>query len=270
VRGIGGSPTPSYVSAPGCNTDAAALIAWIDKLEVASTGRIAEILDELVTAGWVTLDGDQFQLTPSGKSQMEVLRNSSLGKIDGITTAMWRDLTAAYLEKSIDLSDLVSRSNQLFGVSVNVPVDAVEALVHGEHTAEEAYALREKVALKASLDLQFPAAMDPERLLPIRDPLRTQRDQLESALTKDRAHRWLCLSASEKVSIRMGALLSDLVTEEERLKFCSSCVFDVRSRWLIGMGPNATPPSASTALRSYAAWTQSNSDKTTLSQTSPV
>lgn len=253
------SVTPFFVPAPGCNTDAAALIEWMDKLEVASTGRIAELLDELVIFGWATLEGDQYRLTPTGKTQLEVLRDSSLSNIDGATTAKWRDLTTAYLENSIGLADLVSRSNHLFAVSVSVPTDAVEALVHGEHTAEESYALRENAALKANFYLRFPAAMDPERLLPVGDPLWAQRDRLEAGLTMGRAHRWLCLSPSEKASIRMGALLTNLVTDEERQRFCSSCVFDVRSRWLIGLGPDAAPPSASIALRSYEAWANSKS-----------
>ena len=254
------SATPSFVSAPGCNTDASALIEWVDKLEVASTGRVAELLDELVTAGWARLECDQFRLTPLGQAQLEVLRNSSLSNIDGAMTAMWRDLTGAYLKHTVDLADFVSQSNQLFGVSVHVPIDAVEALVHGEHAAEEAYALRENAALKASSQPQFPAAMDPGRLLPADDPLWAQRDKLESDLTSNSAHRWLCLSVSEKVSIRMGALLSNLETHEERLRFCCSCVFDARSRWLIGLGPDAAPPSAPIALRSYVAWSHPNSD----------
>ncbi len=254
------SAIPSFVPAQGCNTDATALIEWIDKLEVASAGRVADLLDELVIAGWARLEGDQFRLTSLGKTQLDVLHKSSLGKIDGTTTAMWRDLVGAYLTSTMDLADLVSRSNQLFGVSVRIPIDAVEAMVHGEHTAEEAYALRENSALKAGSQPQFPAEMDPGRLLPADDPLWAQRDKLESDLANNNAHRWLCLSASEKVSIRMGALLSNLKTDEERLRFCCSCIFDARPRWLIGLGPEAAPPSAPIALRSYVAWSHSNSD----------
>ena len=67
---------------------------------------------------------------------------------------MWRCLTAEYLEKQIDLAELVSRSNQLFGISVSVPTATIEQLVQGDHTAEEAYALRENAALKAQLTQQ--------------------------------------------------------------------------------------------------------------------
>lgn len=248
---------PSFAPAPKCDTDTAALLQWLDELQVISTGRLGDILSELELAGWIVMEGTQYRLTSAGVSQLRLQGDSGFGQISGVTIARWKYLVSTYFSSQLNLEELLSKTNLIFGTSVSIPLSAIENAVNGEHTAEEAYALRDKVSLNASSGARFPAGMDPERLLAADAPLRVKRDRLESQLSNGRAHQWLCLSNAEKVSIRTGAVLLQYADDIERQMFYESVQFDARSRWLVGLDAEASPPSQKTAQRAYAAWTQS-------------
>lgn len=251
------SVEPSFEPAPGCDTDTAALLLWLDTLQIVSPGRLGTILDELVSAGWIEMVGTQYRLTTEGGMQLHLQSDAGLGRISGVTSARWRELISSYFATTMSLEELLAESNRIFDTDVSILVSAIDDIVTGEHTAKEAYALRDNVALKESSAVSFPTGMDPERLLPMDDPLRTQRNQLESRLSEGRAHQWLCLSNMEKASIRMGAILSQQYKEDaERQQFCASVKFDVRARWMVGIGADASTPSHETAQRAYEAWAQ--------------
>lgn len=250
---------PVFWPAEGRESDLPALIAWLDALQVASPGRQAEIIDQLQETGWLQLVGSQYRLTERGAAQIAKLDAAGLHRIEGAAMARWRLLMVSYASGDMPLEQLVSESNRLFGVAVRMPCQAIDELVTGEHTSEEVYALRDKAALKGSSGVSLPASMDPHLLLARDDPLRQDRDRLEGQLAAGRAHQWLCLSVHERAAIRMGALLSTMADEVERERFCASVVFDARQRWLIGLGAEASPPSETSAARSFAGWAQAMS-----------
>lgn len=246
-----------FVPSEGREADTAGLIRWMDALQVASPGRLGEIVGEIAAEAWIRLDGDQWRLTDGGQAQLSQVDQACLTRIDGLATARWRDLVSAYLSNGTTLEQLVDQSNLIFGTEISLPCDDINELVAGEHTSDEAYALRDQTALKADSGQHLPSGMDPQLLLPADDPLRAERDHLEAALTQGRAHQWLCLSRAERAAIRMGAILSTISNEGERKLFCASVVFDARARWRVGLGADSSPPSAVNALRSFAAWSRS-------------
>ena len=237
--------------------DTAALIRWMDALRVASPGRLGEIIDEIETAAWIQLDGDQWRLTDSGQAPLAQVDQAGLTRIDGLAMASWRHLASTYLSNGMTLEQLVNQSNLIFGTDISLPCEALTELVTGEHTSDDAYALRDQTALKVDAGQHLPSGMDPHLLLPAGDPLRAERDHLEALLTQGRAHQWLCLSHAEKAAIRMGAILSTISSEVERKLFCASVVFDARVRWRVGLGADSSPPSAAIAIRSFEAWSRS-------------
>ena len=236
--------------------DTAALIRWMDALQVAGPGRLGELIGELEAAAWIQLDGDQWRLTDRGEVQLAQVDGAGLGCIDGLATARWRHLASSYLSKGMTLEQLITQSNLIFGTDIRLPCESLTELVTGEHTSDEAYALRDQTALKADAGPHLPPGMDPHLLLPEDDPLRAERDHLEASLTQGRTHQWLCLSRGEKAAIRMGAILSTISSESERKLFFDSVVFDARVRWRVGLGAESTPPAAAIAIRSFEAWSR--------------
>ena len=113
-------------------------------------------------------------------------------------------------------------------------------------------------ALAASRAVSFPAGMNPEILIAEEDPLRQKRNAREDELSAGRAHTWLCLSAKERMMIRLGAELASLPTENECQSFMKAVLFDVRPRWLIGLAAESSPPLREDAVRAYNAWKAGN------------
>lgn len=72
------SAFPDYVPPDGRGTDAASLLEWLDQMQIVSAGRLGVIINELVEAGWVQQDGDQYKLTPDGESQLQSVGNSAV------------------------------------------------------------------------------------------------------------------------------------------------------------------------------------------------
>lgn len=235
-------------------TDVAALIEWANALRIVSSGRLGSIIEELDAAGWIARDGLQYRLTQAGKSQLNAVDSLSGIQVDGLAIARWRSLFDEYPSNGDGLEALLSGCNKIFGTSLTVPLGELKNLVTGTYSAEDAYALRDKEALKASFSVKFPSGMDPERLIASDDPLREKRNCLEDRLSSGRAHIWLCLSAAERTAIRLGAELAELPTDEERQKFMESVLFDVRFRWLIGLSAELSSPSKDGAMRAYLAW----------------
>lgn len=246
---------PVFVPISGRETDVKALITWLDTLRVTSQGRLGSILDELEDRKWIKLDGTQYKLTSAGEDQLHNLNQATDLRLSGMSTFRWRAAFEAYSSNNIGLDEFLAESNQIFGTSLDMPIQELEGMVTGSHSAEEAYALRENLALHATSSARFPIGMDPDRLLSQDNPFRAMRDNLEDSLSKDRTHDWLCLSESERVAIRLGAeifKLSDVSAVEQYLE---SVLFDVRLRWVIGLGADSLPPSIDTATRAYTAWT---------------
>jgi DNA-binding PadR family transcriptional regulator len=239
---------------PGRGADTASLINWLNALRVVSPGRLGSILEELESAGWIQLDGDQYRLTEDGESQLQRLKKSGKFCVDGLTIARWRIAFDDYYGGNRELRDLLEDSNRLFGSSIKIPIDELETMITGTHTVEEAYAQRDKTALTASRAVTFPSGMNPEILIAEDDPLREKRNKREEELLEGRTHTWLCLSAKERMMIRFGAELASCTTENESQCFMNDVLFDVRPRWLIGLGAEASPPSREDAARAYSAW----------------
>ncbi len=84
-----------------------------------------------------------------------------------------------YGSGSQELQNLLEDSNRSFGCSIEMPIGALEAMITGTYSAEEAYALRYKTALAASWAASFPAGMNPEILIAEDDPLRQKRKARE-------------------------------------------------------------------------------------------
>lgn len=239
---------------PGRGRDAASLINWLSALRVVSPGRLGSLLEELETSGWIRLDGDQYILTGDGEVQLQRLGEAEKFRVDGLTIARWRTAFDDYCGGSRELQNLLADSNRLFGCSLKVPIDELETMITGTHTAEEAYALRDKTALAASRTVNFPSGMNPEILIAEDDPLREKRNAREDELSAGRTHTWLCLSTAERMAIRLGAELASCTTESERQSLMDEVLFDVRPRWLIGLGADSSPSSSENALRAYSAW----------------
>lgn len=239
---------------PGRGTDTASLIDWLNALRVVSPGRLGRILEELESAGWIRLDGDQYRLTDDGDVQLQHLDQTGKFRVDGLTIARWRMTFDDHGNGNRELQDLLDDSNRLFGCSLKMPIGALEAMITGTHTAEEAYALRDKTVLALSRAVSFPAGMNPEILIAEDDPLREKRNAREMELSAGRAHTWLCLSAKERMTIRLGAELASLPKENECQSFMKAVLFDVRPRWLISLGVESSPPSHESAVRAYNAW----------------
>jgi DNA-binding PadR family transcriptional regulator len=235
-------------------TDAASLIEWLNALRVVSPGRLGTILEELELAGWIRLDGDQYRLTVDGEAQLQRLDEAGAFRVDGLAITRWRASCDDYSRGDRGLSELLEDSNRLFGCSLQLPISELEEMVTGTHSAEEAYAIRDKTALAASRSVAFPAGMNPEVLIGTDDPLRDKRNARENELSAGRTHAWLCLSAKERMTIRLGAELASCATENERLSFMTTILFDVRPRWLVGLVAESSPPSYAAAVRAYKAW----------------
>lgn len=249
-----------FVPRSGRGADVAALIDWANALRIVSPGRLGSIVEELEAAGWIARDGLQYSLTQAGEFQLNAVDSMDGIQVDGLAIARWRSLFDEYPSNGDGLEQLLSGSNKIFGTSLTVPLGELENLVTGTYSAEDAYALRDQEALKASLSVKFPAGMDPERLIASDDPLREKRNRLEDQLSSGRAHIWLCLSAAERTAIRFGAELAELPIDEERQKFMESVLFDVRFRWLIGLSAEMSLPSKDGAMRAYLAWQAGGSE----------
>lgn len=247
-----------FVPPPGRGTDTASLIDWLNALRVVSPGRLGSILEELESADWIRMDGDQYRLTDDGVRQLERLDQAVKFHVDGLTIARWRMAVDDYGNGDRALQDLLEDSNRLFGCSLKMPTGALEAMITGTHTAEEAYALRDKTELAASRAASFPAGMNPENLIAEEDPLRQKRNAREDELSAGRTHAWLCLSAKERMMIRLGAELASLPTENECQFFMKAMLFDVRPRWLIGLAAESSPPLREDAVRACNAWKAGN------------
>lgn len=243
-----------FVPPQGRGTDTASLIDWLNALRVVSPGRLGTILEELESAGWIRLDGNQYRLTVDGEAQLQRLDEAGAFRVDGLAIARWRASCDDYSRGDSGLSELLEDSNRLFGCSLQLPISELEAMVTGTHSAEDAYALRDKTALAASRSVAFPAGMNPEILIATDDPLRGKRNAREDELSAGRTHTWLCLSAKERMTIRLGAELASFETENDRQSFMTTILFDVRPRWLVGLGPESSPPSYEAAVRAYNAW----------------
>jgi len=243
-----------FVPPPRRGTDTASLIDWLNALRVVSPGRLGRILEELESVGWIRLDEDQFRLTSAGEAQLKHLDEAGYFRVDGLTIARWRMMFDEYDNSNRPLCDLLDEGNRLLGCSVEVPIGEIEKMITGTHTAEESYALRAKSTLDASRVIPYPEGMNPEILIAEDDPLREKRNARERELSADRAHTWLLLSARERMTIRLGAELASLLTENARQAFMESVLFDVRPRWLIGLGAESFPPSQENAVRAYNAW----------------
>lgn len=243
-----------FVPSPGRGADTASLIDWLNALHVVSPGRLGSILEELESAGWIQLDGEQYRLTNDGEMQLQRLDHADKFCLDGLTIARWRMTLDDYGKGNRELQDVLEDSNRLFGCSLQIPIGALEAMITGTHTAEEAYALRDKTALDTSLMVSFPAGMNPEILIAEDDPLRKKRNAREYELSTGRTHTWLCLSPKERMTIRLGAELAHCATENDCKSFMKDLLFDVRPRWLIGIGAESFPPSREDAVRAYNAW----------------
>ena len=243
-----------FVPPQGRGTDTASLIDWLNALRVVSPGRLGSIVDELESAGWIRLDEDQYRLTGEGAVQLRRLGEVGKFRVDGLAIARWRANFDDYNIGNRELQDLLEDSNRLFGCSLKMPIGELEAMITGTHTAEEAYALRDKTALAASQAVSFPAGMNPEIMIAENDPLREKRNAKEDELSADRTHAWRCLSETERMLIRLGAELTHSATEVEQRNFMSSLLFDVRPRWLIGLGTQFLPPLREDAFRAYNAW----------------
>lgn len=243
-----------FVPPPGRGTDTASLIDWLDALRVVSPGRLGSILEELESANWIQLVGDQYRLIEDGKAQLQRLGEAGTLRVDGLTIARWRASFDDYYGGHRELRDLLADSNQMFGCSIEVPINALETMITGAHTAEEAYALRDSTALSASQTVTFPSGMNPELLIAEDDPLREKRRAREAELSAGRTHTWLSLSAKERMTIRLGAELDSYASDGERQHFMHAVLFDVRPRWLIGLGVESTAPSQEDASRAYNAW----------------
>lgn len=247
----------AFVPMRGRETDPAALVEWMDALRVVSPGRLGGILDEIESAGWVSLQGTQYRLTTAGENQLHLLDQAGTLRLNGLAIARWRVSFGSYLSEQRGLDELLAQSNRIFGTALSIPVAELEQMITGEHSAEEAYALRDNLALRAASSANFPSGMDPEQLLAQDDPLRIGRDRLESSLSEGRVHAWLCLSGSERIAIRLGAELIRYPDPASLDRFLGSVQFDARSRWLIGLGADTMPPSSETAKRAYKVWSQS-------------
>lgn len=247
------SVEPLFVPNHGRETDVGALVDWLNSLRVTSQGRLGSILGELEKHDWIELEGTQYRLTPAGSEQLQKLTKIS-ARLDGVAMAKWRISFESYLSDGLGLEDLLIESNKAFGTSIEIPIDELEQKITGYHSAADAYALRDNQALKDTDSVYFPAGMDPERFLPKNSPLRIKRDALEKGLTEDRAHAWLCLSQAERIAIRCGAAITSFPDNNAVKQFLEDLRFDVRLRWLIGIGSDANPPTEEAALRSYNAW----------------
>ena len=113
---------------------------------------------------------------------------------------------------------------------------------------------RTQILAAVTHDLKTPLTRMRLRAESCDDPLREKRNTREDELSAGRTHTWLCLSAAERMAIRLGAELASYATESERRAFLDDVLFDVRPRWLIGLGAESSPPSSETALRAYSAW----------------
>jgi len=250
---------PVFVPVSGRETDVKALIDWLDALRITSQGRLGSILDELEDRKWIKLEGTQYRLTSAGEGQLHNLKQVNNLRLSGISISRWRAAFDAYSSNNLGLDEFLAESNRIFGTSLDMPIRELEEMVKGSHSTEEAYVLRENLALHASSSARFPIGMDPDRFLSQDNPFRAMRDSLEESLSKDRIHDWLCLSESERIAIRLGAEVIKLSDEGAVKQFFESVQFDVRLRWLIGLGADSVPPSVETAVCAYKAW--ANADR---------
>ena len=95
-----------FVHSKGRDADTAGLIRWMDALQVASLGRLGEIVGEIAAVAWIQLDGDQWRLTDGGQAQLSQVDQAGLTRIDGLATTRWRDLVSAYLSNGTTLKNL--------------------------------------------------------------------------------------------------------------------------------------------------------------------
>jgi len=121
-------------------------------------------------------ENNQYKLAKDGKEQLRRLGGSGNVRIDGLAIALWRFAFYDYFAGNQSLRDLLADSNKIFGCSIKLPIDEIETMITGTHTAEQAYALRDKTVLAASLTMTFPSGMNPETLIAVGDSLREKRD----------------------------------------------------------------------------------------------
>lgn len=230
-----------------------AILGWLDTLSVASPGKIAELIEECQDAGWVIVENGSVWLTEDGSDQVELADGAGCSKVSGVNTARWRLLTDEYLSNELSLAELLAESCRLWGIDPPLSVATLEEAVQEGHSAEDSYALREKHMIARIATADYPPGVDPERLLPKEDPWRVRRAQLEGGLSAGAEHNWCSLSTCERAAIRLGAVAAAMNANDAR-RLADDIHFDVRWRWLVGLGPTDPAPSLDDAARAFSSW----------------
>jgi hypothetical protein len=235
------------------------LLLWMEDWQVASPARIASILETMKDAGWLELEAGIVSVTAEGAAQLGRAETAGFGGLSGHNLACWRVACDDHAEGTLSLAELAEKTQQFLSIDVRDVMPALDALVGGGHAARDAYALRDQLATHPPVVEGYSRVMDPELILPLDDPLRKRRVKLEVALTEGREQAWAYLPRAERVAIRLGNLVSQH-SEEDLSRLIDDVHFDVRLRWLIGLGADAHPPGLDAATRAFLAWTVKRSD----------
>lgn len=230
-----------------------ALLQWLDTLLVASPGRIAELLEESVDAGWLSVQEGSVYVTSEGQMELKAADTTGYSRVNGMTTALWRTCCDEYIVGELSLQELVDTSRELWGIQTPVSVNALETLVADGHSSADAYALRDRMVLKRAATDEYPPNMNPQFLLSQEDPLRADRENLEMRLSTGYEQVWSSLSARERAAIRMGAL-AESMHQDDLEGWVENVRFDVRWRWMVGLSMDDRIPDLATAVGSYHAW----------------
>lgn len=218
----------------GLATDEA--IAWLAEKRIASPGTLRDILTRMEKPGWILWSDDgRITLSPSGQNLLVDLDQAGFSSLNVEAVTAFRNALDAHEEGSRTVKESAAL---IFGSLGMQNVESLDWLNNIEnfptHRADDAYARQAKQAIKAPIASGYPPAIDPELVLPANAPERIERIEIERTLVSLFGERWWGLTDREKAMERLKKLAEH--REESFGELCERTFFDVKLRWLIGLG----------------------------------
>lgn len=218
----------------GVATDEA--IAWLAEKRIASPGTLRDILERMEKPGWILWDDvGRITLSPSGQNLLSGLDQAGFSSLNVEAVTAFRNALDEHEEGTRTVEESAALIWSALGLQDIESLDWLNNIDNfPTHRADDAYARQARQAIKPPIVSGYPTAIDPERILPANAPERLERVEIERELASQFGERWWGLTSREKAMERLKRLA--VRRREDFGDLCERSFFDVKLRWLIGLG----------------------------------
>jgi hypothetical protein len=213
----------------GVATDA--MIAWLADNRIASPGNLSQILAQLEGAGWIDRDQNgQITLRSAGKELLDAARSAELRtSVDAL--ASFRAVLEKLDAGQVALSQAADMAFEAIGLHFDESLAWMDTVgVPQEASGTEGNSTNQTFL---SNDLGYPAAIDPNLLLPPEAPERVARFQREMRLQDHWGERWGWFSQRERAVLRLAEKIREMDAKNRATEMAMQTCFDVLVRWEI-------------------------------------